>query len=116
MAIVSFSDEKGWLVARWLFERFFDDVLRVHPGNDVFRHKVKQAVALDGLHLDRIEDSLRDELWNAIVSTANATLAGRPDLQWNKGLDADGQVMYRRAVGNLLQMMEEFGKPGTAAN
>ncbi len=109
MAIVSISKEKGWLVARWAFKRFFEDLLLNHPGDDVFRYEVKQAMALDGLHLDLVETNLREELCHAIISTARATLkGGAPGLRWDEGLDADGQVMYRSAVGDLLQMIEEF--------
>ena len=102
MAVIGFSNGSGWVVARWAFRRFLEDIA-LYCSNDVeIMNEIEQAIALDGLHLDLLNPALLKRLINAINNTAIMTIQEKPDKYMKmKNFDKESYKMYISAIEDL---------------
>jgi hypothetical protein len=106
MAVVSFKNEAGWVVARWAFNRLLEDIEQ-GESLDVEVVKVfKQARALDGLHLGLIKPSVSRRILYVMRKTVQELLDDTSEML-RKELDEEGYQMYREGLPELLQYIEE---------
>jgi hypothetical protein len=71
MAVIAFSDDESWVMARWAYRML---MMRVTSNltipEDVLQ--VEQCEALDGLNLDLVPDNQRERLAAALLSAATS--------------------------------------------
>ena len=109
MAVVSFKNEAGWVIARWAFRRLLEDIEQRNPQDTAMSREFEQALALDGLHLGLIEPSLSQKILHAMHRTVQELL---DDVSGTlkRGLDEEGYRMYREALPELLRYIEQNEK------
>lgn len=114
VGVVSVSDDKSWVVARWVFLRLFEDALRLHGQSRDFVYVMNMALSQRGLHFHGWRDDLAEAVRAAIIQTARMTLdpSSQDLLRWHVGLDESSQQTYTEAVANLLDLLDrdEIGK------
>src|SRR5689334_7856101 len=70
VAAISISDESAWTVARWAFRALMERAVRIdHTAED--REIFEPAVALDGLYIDLLGDSVRPRLVGVLREAAS---------------------------------------------
>ena len=78
MAVISFSARKDeiWVAARWALRELLADVSAQYPDDRQMAEKFKEAVALDGLHLDLLDPSLAQRITRALGLVVDGVLDG----------------------------------------
>jgi hypothetical protein len=104
------SPEQVWLVAGWAFRAFLDDLSCADPTDAKYSGAIRQAEALNGLHINLLakdDSELAKKLMKNIEQVASETLRNESDtrLNWNRGLDAEGQRMYLESIKELAAIM-----------
>lgn len=106
MAVVSFSKTDIWLVARWAFERLFEDINKKYSIDPQIQFEFEQAVALDGLHFELMEsEEIKEKILKMMKETIKELIADSSELL-RRNLDAKGYKMYRDALPELLGYIE----------
>lgn len=105
MAVISVAPRKSWLVARWAFLGFLEQVRETIT--DVgLRGTIEQAMALDGLHLHTLTEKERARLVPALLAVADEFIAGKRRLRVEgRTLDDDSQAQVREALVELRDLL-----------
>jgi len=106
MAVVTFADEDIWLVARWAYKKLFSDILDKFSVKPDIQYTFEQAVALDGLHFDLLEDN-RNEILYMMKATIIESIEDKTEL-YRKNLDEKGYKIYREALPELLGYIRKY--------
>lgn len=106
MAVVSFKEDVGWVVARWAFRRLLEDIEQRNPHDIAMSKEFEQAIALDGLHIGLLEPYFGRRILHAMHGTVQELLddvSGR----LRKELDEEDYQMYREALPELFRYIEQ---------
>jgi hypothetical protein len=106
MAVVSFSGEDIWLVARWAFKKLFSDMQDKFLISPDIQYSFEEAMALDGLHFDLLENN-KDEILDIMKATILELTDDDAGL-YRKNLDEKGYQMYKGALPELLEYIEKY--------
>ncbi len=108
VGIVSISEDKNWVVARWIFLRLLEDAKRLYANSVNLAYVLDMAISQRGLYLHGWREDLAKEAWAAIFQTAQATLKLSPQdtLQWHQGLAEHDQRAYLSSVANLIDLLK----------
>jgi hypothetical protein len=105
MAVIGFTSkgEQDWFVSRWVFHQLFEDVAANSELDPEMASELKQAEALDGLHLDMLEAALASRVERVLERVVTGIVAGT--IQSGVGArygDPATQTEYRSALQQLL--------------
>ena len=108
VGIVSISEDKNWVVARWMFLRLLEDATRLYGNSPNLAYVLDMAISQRGLYFHGWREDLAKEARAAILQTVQATLEPSPRdlLQWHVGIDESSQRIYLSAVAKLLDLLE----------
>jgi hypothetical protein len=101
MAVISVPESEPWMVARWAFRMVMEHAIQaLDDDGDIAA--VRQAVAIDGLHLDLLPPDQAARLARALEHTAGEV---RTELRSKPSTDPrDGQLAeYLTSLESSLQ-------------
>ena len=103
MGAIGIGDEHGpWVVARWAFQGYLEQVLTEVEGDAPLAHAVEEALALDGLHLHLTDPAVVRRLLPVLRRVADEVVSGaRPARVDGRTLDERSQAQFRQAVAEL---------------
>lgn len=108
MAVIGFSTGDGWIVARWAFRQFLEDIIAVYPEDSEMKDEINKALAFDGLHLDLMDILLVRKFIKAIKNVATKILQGSYDVRLRKNsIDDEGLRMYTNSMNELLEYIKK---------
>jgi hypothetical protein len=94
------------VVAGWAFRGFLDEVLAEVRGDPDLVYSIEKALALDGLHLPRLDSAVVRRLAPVLSRVADDVVTGaRPVRANGRVLDDDSQEQFRRAVAELRAIL-----------
>ena len=103
------DDEDAWVLARWAFQGYLDHVLAEVGEDPPLAYVVNQAIALDGLHLQRKDVDTVQRLRPVLVQVADEVISGvrRVHVE-GRILDDKSQEQFRRAVTELRTLFARW--------
>jgi hypothetical protein len=107
MAVITFNNKISWLVSSWAFSRLFEDICSQHTIDCDMKYKFDQAIALDGLHFERIDPNLRNRILR-VMQESIEIIINDTSLDLKGSLDIDGYRMYREALPQLLHYIKQY--------
>ena len=111
MAVISLGTtaDKVWLVARWAFKRVLQNAITANPSDAELVAEFRQALALDGLHLDLMESALSRRVISALRDTIQSALQDNQmtDNALKDGLDEESHTQYANALSELLLLLDQ---------
>lgn len=100
------GDHLPWVVARWAFKGYVDQVLGEVRDDPDLAYAVEQALALDGLHLALTDPAVLRRLLPVLHRVADEVVSGtRPVSVEGRILDERSQEQFRKAVAELRSML-----------
>ena len=102
MAVVSIPNYEPWIVARWVFHELLEPALELVDLEED-RYAIQQAMALDGLHFELIEDDAQ------VVRLARAVQSSGDELRSrlrDAGTELDDDFAER--LGTLSLRLSDF--------
>ena len=106
MATISFIKGEAWVVARWVFKRFFSDVQEKFSINPDIQYAFEQAIALDGIHLNLLRKNKSIILY--MFKSTIVELINDKGAIYQKDLDVKWYEMYIGSLGELLRYIENY--------
>ena len=109
MGAISFRDGPAWVVGRWAFRRFMEDVASAVQDQPELVREIEREVLMEGLHFALIDPSLAKRLLPVVrkVAVAISQNCQDPGFNWWANLDEEGQASYRAAAAELVQLIDE---------
>ncbi|HEU5218533.1 MAG TPA: hypothetical protein VFU23_07730 [Gemmatimonadales bacterium] len=100
--VISFRGGDFWGVAGWAFDGYLDHVLAEVGDDPELRYIVEQAMALNGLHIERQGPRQLERLAPILLRVADEVVAGSRSVRVEgRTLDDRSQIQFRRAVEEL---------------
>jgi hypothetical protein len=108
MGIISFSTERWWIKANWVVRLVLADMLLAAPDDEHIRSVVNQAIGVNHLGLELIEEPTATQLKILLDQVIAATLQESEGLglKWKEGLDENHQAQYKEALQELADLMK----------
>ena len=112
MGVITYSNSKeSWVVARWAFRQFLQDLSRQHQDDIEITRKIEQAAALDGIHLELIDAVLASKILEGIRRTATGIHSGSICSTVVENYpDPESQQMYHEGISELVKLLESWSK------
>ncbi len=106
MAVVDVPGQEPWIVARWAFCHFLEDV-QDHFGHDAeLVERLEASMALDGVILDLMDGDLARRVPQAMLTVADATARGESGGEVRgETLAPESQRQYVEAVAELAEKL-----------
>ncbi len=103
MGIISFSTERWWIKANWVVRLLLADMLIVSPNEPRIREVLNEAIAVNHLGFESIEEPTTAHLKKILEEVIAATLQESQSLglKWKEGLDENHQAQYKEALQEL---------------
>lgn len=107
MGIISFSTERWWMKANWVVRLVLADMLIAAPDDPRTRSVLNEAIAVNHLCLELIEEPTATHLKKILEEVIAATLQESEGLglKWKEGLDENCQAQYKEALLELKAMI-----------
>jgi len=103
------GQDEMWMVARWAFCGYLEHVKNEVEGDQDLELTVDRAIALDGLHLTLLDESILQRLVPVLCQVADQIVAGRRKarVEGRGVLDERSQTQFREAVEQLRGLLQQ---------
>jgi hypothetical protein len=104
MAVIGFSEKEGWVVARWVLIQLFNDLKLLITLTIEMQNCLEEAIALDGLHLNLIDEHLRKDVKNSLKDVVDR-ISHDPTISSIKKYHKNGETLnlYLSALKDLKE-------------
>lgn len=108
MGIISFSTERWWIKANWVVRLILADMLITVPDDENIRSVVNEAIGVNHLGFELIEEPTATQLKKLLDEVIAATLQESEGLglRWKDGLDENRRAQYKEALQELADLMK----------
>jgi hypothetical protein len=112
MIIITFPSGFDWYKANWIFRQVVKDVAETFPQDFELKAALEQPEAIGGLSLKAMPHDKSLKIMHALKEVAEDTVRGRiRGWTQTKPEDDSGQVIYLRAIADLLDLArKELGE------
>jgi hypothetical protein len=111
LMLIIFPDQRDWYKANWAFRQSAQDIEQYCSPSPQASALLETSRTCGTLRLDELAEPLRSEAMRLLASASGRTLKGEIP-GWIK--DGDGELQYRQALSELLQLVSQEPPPKRA--